>query len=261
MDLRETAVSRTKGFEAFCEHFYLDTAGNVTVGYGRMLPNAAATAGLSLSKADGITASAQEKSAEWIAIKAQPVGKPASWYKKHCTLTISEVDASALLEADLKTAIGYLSGKFADLDSYPEDAQDALLDLIFNIGTGNFTAAKWPGLFAAVKAKDWKNAANQSNRPQVSATRNAAIKQLFLNAVAPGLLGAAEVKPGALQQAMQDNLSSLLDLLVSTKSDARLFPYGITSITISASGGGVELSLAVSGPDASQASGAAALSE
>jgi GH24 family phage-related lysozyme (muramidase) len=261
MDLRTTAVSRTKGFEAFCEHFYLDTTSNVTVGYGRMLPNTAATAGLSLSKADGTAASAKEKSAEWTAIKAQPAGKPASWYKKHCTLTIGEPDAATLIEADLKTAIGYLAGKFADLDSYPEDAQDALLDMIFNIGTGNFTAAKWPGLFAAVNAEDWKKAADQSNRPQVSAARNAAIKQLFLDAAAPALLGAVEVEPGALQRALQDNLAGLLDLLASTKSDARLFPHGITSITLSASGGGVELSLAVRGPDAGQASGAAVLSE
>jgi hypothetical protein len=48
MDIRQTAVDRTAGFESFVGYMYLDTTGNVTIGYGRMLPSAGSATSIAL---------------------------------------------------------------------------------------------------------------------------------------------------------------------------------------------------------------------
>jgi GH24 family phage-related lysozyme (muramidase) len=254
MNLRQSAIDRTERFESLCSHFYLDTLGNVTVGYGRLVADADAATALPLTKADGSAASDDDKRAEWTNIHGQEAGHPASYYKKYATLFLSDADATALLVSDLNASIGYLSQKFAGLDAFPDDAQDALLDMIFNIGPGNFSATKWPSLFAAVNATDWITAAAQSNRPAVSADRNAAIKQLFLNAAATtraarhaAVLTAYNFE--SLSAAFRQHIADTLNFAKSTESVPRLFPNGITHIEIDLKAGPVELSVKLNGPD------------
>lgn len=227
MDVRQTAVDRTAEFEGFVPHFYLDTKGKVTVGYGRMLPNADAAASLPM-KLKGLDATDKAKRDEWTTMSVQKAGQPASYYKQFSTLTIGEADARSLLLANLTSAASDLGTRFPALDQYPEAAQDALLDMIFNIGRTNFTKAKWPDLFAAVEGKDWASAAAASNRKDVSQKRNDAIRKLFLDAVpkvyAGQRLGSESLAP---------QLAQLLRLIATEGQLDRLFPEGVRKLRIS----------------------------
>lgn len=162
MDIRQTAVDRTAGLEKFVGYLYLDTAGKVTVGYGRMLPDSDSATSIAL-KSKGAEATEKAKQDEWTKMSTQDVGHPASYYKKFTTLTLDENDAKSMLRDDLTTAASSLATRFPSLDEYPNAAQDALLDMMFNIGITKFTKAKWPTLFAAVEKKDWKAAAGASH--------------------------------------------------------------------------------------------------
>lgn len=51
--------------------------------------------------------------------------------------------------------------------------------MIFNLGMTNLKT-QWPTMNAAVKSKDWKKAAANSNRkPPISMARNKYVKELF----------------------------------------------------------------------------------
>src|SRR3712207_5090478 len=114
MEVRDSAVERTAGFEGYVEHFYLDTKGKVTVGYGRMIADASAAAALPM-KVGGEDASDKAKRDEWTLIKSKPAGHPASYYKQFTELTILVDEAKALLRADLKGAAADLKVRFPKL--------------------------------------------------------------------------------------------------------------------------------------------------
>jgi len=56
------------------------------------------------------------------------------------------------------------------------NVQFALLDMAFNLGTNGLVTI-FPSFKKAIEAKNWKKAASESNRPQVSSTRNATVKK------------------------------------------------------------------------------------
>lgn len=209
MEVRESAIDRTAGFEEFVGHLYLDTGGNVTVGYGHMVPTAAAMAALSMTKG-GKPAAKQEKEAEWTEIKKQAKGYKASYYKQFCKLEMSEPDARALLKTDLEKSAADLLTRFPKLDDYPEEAQDALLDMMFNIGITKFNSTSWPGLFKAVVAMDWKRAATESHRkPPIPEARNKAIADLFLEAAKPLTDESRMAMLSRADEVVRDRLSDL----------------------------------------------------
>src|SRR5690242_12047741 len=112
MKVRDTAVDRTAGFEVFVGYLYLDTKAKVTVGYGRMLPNADAATSIPLKKG-GNDASNKEKRGEWTTMNEQEAGHVASYYKQFTSLTLDESDAKILLRENLTTAASDLSVRFA----------------------------------------------------------------------------------------------------------------------------------------------------
>src|SRR5437762_14221309 len=100
MEIRQSAVERTAGFEDFVGHLYLDSKGNVTVGYGHKLADPDSAASVHL-KRNGNEATDKTKRDEWTTMKSQEVGHPASYYEQFTTLTFGENDAKSLLRADL----------------------------------------------------------------------------------------------------------------------------------------------------------------
>ena len=50
--------------------------------------------------------------------------------------------------------------------------------MIFNLGATKITRS-FPNFNTALKAKDWKKAATESNRPDVNLARNQYVKQLL----------------------------------------------------------------------------------
>lgn len=246
MKVRDSAVERTAGFEGFVEHFYLDSKGKVTLGYGRMVADADAAAALPM-KDGGRDAADKAKRDEWALIKSKPAGHPASYYKQFTKLTIPMDKAKALLRSDLEGAAADLKIRFSKLDDYPEDAQDALLDMMFNLGLTRFTRAKWPGLFAAVEKQDWKAAAAESNRPDVQPARNAAIRALFSSA-AEKYFG-IEVLAGTVDRSFGEQLAELQKFIAAGQDLQKFFPGRITRVCLKIRTGNAEMEFEMSGPE------------
>ncbi len=72
-----------------------------------------------------------------------------------------------------------LKKKFSGFSCFPAPAKIVLMDMIYNIGATKFNAEKWKKLFAAVIARDWAAAAQESNRRAVSDERNQAARTYF----------------------------------------------------------------------------------
>lgn len=251
MDIRQSAIDRTALFESFIPHFYLDTKNRVTVGCGEMIPSSGDAESLTLYRQDGSDADDGEKSSSWTTVSTAAKNKPATWYGKLTTIRMKASDADVMLKASLTQAAKDLLKRFPSLDQFPEQAQDALLDMMFNIGVTKFNKTAWPSLFAAVGAQDWKTAAAQSNRTDVPLDRNEAIKALFLEAVGDPLV---EVQSfDSLRQAFREQVDDTLTLIDRARELPKLFPGGITKIQIGLTAGGVELTLEISGPEGGKA--------
>ena len=141
-----------------------------------MLPAAVAAQKLEfVRKESRLPATSEEIAAEFEAIKKQPKGLKASAYKKHCRLELSPRAIDSLLKTRVEGFKAELRLAFPKFDSYPLTAQFALVDMAFNLGT-NGVVKKFPSFRKAVLAGEWKKAAKESNRPQVSAARNATVR-------------------------------------------------------------------------------------
>lgn len=245
MQIRQSAIDRTASFETFIGYVYLDTNGYVTVGYGHMLPDADSTTAIPL-KLNGANASDKAKRSEWTTMESQEPGHDASYYKKFTKLTLDESDARSILKDDLASAAANLATRFPSLDDYPDAAQDALLDMMFNIGLTKFTKSKWPSLFAAVENKNWTSAAAESHRTEVSDERNNAIRDLFLSAATATFQAATAA---TVQHLVADHLWQILDFVKSGEASSKFYPNGITNISVSLKVAAVEVDLEIQGPD------------
>lgn len=178
------SLERTKRFEGSINHMYLDTVGAVTVGVGRMLPDAEAAAKLAFVRnADQASATPQEIKDEFAVIHGKEKGKVASFYKQFTTLHLTDATIEALLTENLEGVVNGLSGKLPDYGSYPVKVQEALVDMAFNLGL-NGLMTKFPKFVGHIKKRDWKAAAGESKREGISDTRNAEIKTLLTDAAA-----------------------------------------------------------------------------
>ena len=151
---------------------YPDTVGVVTVGVGHAIFNPQAALALGFTRM-GLPASAPAILADYTCVKGHII--------KVGNLILSEAAQDAVLAEDLKVTEKRLLEALPVALSFPETAQIALFDLVFNCG--ELTEKAWPHFLAAVRAGDWKGAAAHSNRPQVSATRNEDTKEQLLDAV------------------------------------------------------------------------------
>ena len=73
---------------------------------------------------------------------------------------ISEEEASYLLNNDIKRAEGDLISIFPYFGGFSKSRQDALLDMMFNLGKTRFLGFK--KMIAAIKSDDWKEAKIQA---------------------------------------------------------------------------------------------------
>ena len=107
----------------------------------------------------------------------------AEHYRKDATLFITQDEGQRLMLLKLDGFIHDLRKIYPKFDTFPEDAQVALMDMIYNLGWKvkrvfvNFTKS-----INDPKGPDWKRAAAQSRRPQLSDARNAEVKRLLLGA-------------------------------------------------------------------------------
>ena len=178
------AVDRAKRLEGSIDHLYVDTKGFVTVGVGRMLPDANAAAALAFVRnADNAPASAQEIKDEFAVVAGKPKGKLASFYKQFTKLHLAQSTIDALVTENLETVASGLKRDFPDYDTYPEGVREALIDMAFNLGNAGLIN-KFPTFVGHIKKKDFRAAAKESHRRDVRESRNDEIKKLLTDAAA-----------------------------------------------------------------------------
>ncbi len=180
----EDAVKYFREHEGVVNHMYLDVVGLVTVGVGFMLPNPAAAQALKLVRRDtGAPASDEEKRQDWESVHRREKAKLAASYKKFTQTGLPDSEINLELANRIGDFARNLRQRFPKFDQFPDKAQIGLLDMIYSLGPrGLFTG--FPKLCSAVDAQDWKACAEESQRRNVSTSRNADLRQLFLDAAA-----------------------------------------------------------------------------
>ena len=69
---------------------------------------------------------------------------------------ITQAEADAFLDEDLRVAIGDLCGRFPWVTALPEPAQEALVEMSFQLGIGRL--AKFQRMLEAVRKRRWAEA-------------------------------------------------------------------------------------------------------
>jgi len=178
------AVALLKEGEGAISHMYLDTRGNVTVGVGQLLSTVDSAKKLRFTvRISNKLATAAEIETDFNTVKKQRAGALAASYKQHTKLDLPTSVIDALLGTRIQEFESQLRTSLHEYDRYPPDAQLAILDMAFNLGT-NGLISKFPRLVAAIREKDWNECASLSNRVGIGAARNEKTKQLFLAAAA-----------------------------------------------------------------------------
>jgi hypothetical protein len=183
-------IRRHEGEVAF---MYLDTKGLVTIGIGnlidpialaRPLPFQFKTSNRAGAPA-GRAATAAEIDAEWKGLKNHPrkqqlISGGHRLAEPETDLELSDISRRQLF--DNKTAANerQLRGFFTAYDTWPADAQIALMAMGWGLGAG--FPARWPKFSAACRKGDFDAAAADSKVSTWRAARNEASTRLFSNA-------------------------------------------------------------------------------
>jgi len=179
---QEDAVKYFREHEGVVNHMYLDVVGLVTIGVGFLLRNPAAAQALTLLRRDtGAPATDEEKRRDWESVNSQEKAKLAKTYKKFTKLDMSDAEIDKGLVIRLDDFATNLRQRFDDFDGFPDQAQLGLLDMIYSLGPKGLFVG-FPKFCAAADDEDWKACARESKRGGVSDSRNADLKQLFLDA-------------------------------------------------------------------------------
>jgi GH24 family phage-related lysozyme (muramidase) len=179
----------TDGGGAFA-YPYLDSKGLVTAGVGEHLSVAEFARAGGWAIGDRF-ATPEELGAAYAALLAvgqnavYPFG--ASHYAQFTSIRLPVAVARQRCEDRLVGEfLPHLHREASDLFLLPLPVQRVMVDLCYNLGVGEFTAAKWPHLFSAVAAGDYSKASEQcTTGPNFVTSRN--------NWRVLTMLGAAEV--------------------------------------------------------------------
>ena len=119
-------------------------------------------------------------------VSVSPSGYKAIWYGTICTSRMSDAAIDALLDTDARRFVAQLECRLPQLGNYPLPAQEAVLDMAYNLGVGGFM--EYRNLIAAADRGDWEAAARESFRhglgdtPANPGERNLRTAELFRSA-------------------------------------------------------------------------------
>ena len=185
--VRQIFPSFSVRFEGRVSWMYLDIKGLVTIGIGNLIDSENVTAQLPFfQKGSGAPASKEAIVAEWRLLKTRQdlaaKGHRACEAITNLRLTDAAIDDLVLQRLELNETI--LKRTFAEWDSWPADAQLAVLSMAWAMGAG--FPASWPKFTAACKARDFIAARGESQMNDVGNAglkpRNAANALLLANA-------------------------------------------------------------------------------
>lgn len=171
--------------EAFVAHMYLDKKGNVTIGYGHLIPDLSEALRLSsklVHKGTRRSPSRMEIEADFLAVRNSGLkNADALVFDTMTKLEMSQADATVLALDDIDERVRQIKHAFPYFDTYPHPVKLGLQDMVFNLGIGN-TLGIFTKFSAAIRRRDWTEAANQTNRLDVASNRNALVRGWFLDA-------------------------------------------------------------------------------
>ena len=127
----QKAIALIDKHEGFRAHWYHDTRGFVTIGYGTNLDAAGA---IGHCKAAGL---------DWSALRAGQL--------------ITEDQARRLMEEAAQHAVHVALVIVVGLDEMPENVQLVVVDMVYNLGSAGFL--EFHDMIAALGRRDWKAAA------------------------------------------------------------------------------------------------------
>ena len=169
--------------ENFVPYMYLDDGGNVTVGIGILLKSAQAAISLPfVKKGTNKRPHPAHVEKDYNRVKSAPAGMKWPRYEIFSSIVISEAEATSRTLTFINNIFVEINVVFPDFDTYPTKAKMGILDMFYSLGTTKILA-DWPLFRAAVKRRDWKTAARQSIRNNVSTERTQAVATWFEESV------------------------------------------------------------------------------
>lgn len=168
---------------------YLDTRCNVTVGIGHLLSTSSDAEALAFIERDtDRPATGESIGAAFDTVRDAHGLAPrgASGFEPITTIRLPRAAVIAVFETDFDRIVRRIRSLFAQvgggLDSFPQPAQLAVVDMAFNLGPiGLYT--KFPRFReSGLGARDFAVAADECHRKDVSASRNAETRSLLLKA-------------------------------------------------------------------------------
>lgn len=176
---KQTLRIRLEKYEGKVSHMYLDSNGYVTVGVGHLLSSVAEAQKLAFKTGKSMPASATDIKSDYESVKKQASNRLSSFYKNHTKLFLPDTEIDKLTNQHIDSFEKELKLIYSGFDTLPAEVKLALLDLIFNVGMTKLKN-NWPTFNAAIKAKDWQKAADNSSRTSpISAERNNYVKDLL----------------------------------------------------------------------------------
>lgn len=168
--------------EGCIEHMYLDTRGFVSIGVGKLLSRETEAADLTFIREDsGTAANKQEIVDEYNFLKTQKSGLIASRYNQFTKLILPQQAIDEVLEQQIKYFQNGIIKEISDYLEFPDEAQEALLDMAFNLGISGLFK-KFPTMIRAAKRRDWESCAKECHRRGIGENRNKETETLFLRA-------------------------------------------------------------------------------
>ena len=175
----------TPGIELDVPWLYQDSENNVTVGIGHLV--ATVDDALALKQHfehhhnPGQPVTDQDiRDAFAIVTSPQHTGGFRHGYYEHLTtLRLNGVASFQLVNDDFSRILGELMARSeysqTESETYPTEAKFAIMDMAFTLGARK-TAVLFKDFTRAVQNRNWKLAANESNRKQPSALRNQIVR-------------------------------------------------------------------------------------
>ncbi len=177
---------RDAGNELFVPYMYKDKKDNVTVGIGHLLKNSdMAKVVPFVERGTNKKAHENHRINAFNKVKNSKISGQTGHrkFKSLTNIIISEADAVCVAGDDMDEFIRILKStmNFPEFDTYPETAKMGLLDMAYTLGVEGIKN-KFPNFTLAVRHRDWNFSADQSDRSDVSSSRNQIVHQWFKQA-------------------------------------------------------------------------------
>ena len=173
--------------EGYVDYMYLDTSkkndkSKVTIGYGIMIPSESAATKIPFH-INGTPATQSQIKQAWNKVYKSVSGINGykyTYFKSMTTVRITKEVAKDLTMNHIKNDLSKARGAFPGFDTYPVPAQEAILDLAYNIGFEKEGIDGFHNFNRHIKNRDFASAAAESNRYQLADSRNKHVKYLLL---------------------------------------------------------------------------------